>query len=200
MVDHAVGQILQALYASGSDDRNLIILVGDQGSMIGEHGLYDKGPYSYDVLMRIPLIIKAPGYTHREIDRQVSILDINQTLVEWMDLEPFRENLYSRSLFPLIEKGDRGWEGPDEACYYYEWYNGSWFGIRSIRTPRWKYCWNPADLDELYDLEQDPGEMVNLAGDPQYRDELKPLQQRLLNHLERIGDPLHSRLEEVMGE
>jgi arylsulfatase A-like enzyme len=199
MIDHAVGEVIQALRESGSYEKTMIIVVGDQGSMIGEHGLYDKGPYSYDVLMRIPLIIRAPGYKPREVSRQVSILDLNQTLVEWMDLEPLKENLHSRSLFPLIEQGDQGWEEPDEAFYHYEWYNGSWFGIRTIRTPGWKYCWNPSDLDELYDLVNDPGEVNNLARDPEFADRLRQLQERLLYHLESINDPLLARLEEVMG-
>ena len=54
----------------------------------------------------------------------------------------------SRSLLPLIERGDAGWNGPDQAFYRYEWYDGLWFGIRAIRTPEYKYCFNPAGQDE----------------------------------------------------
>jgi arylsulfatase A-like enzyme len=198
LIDHAVGQVVEALEETGMIDRTMIILVGDQGTMIGEHGLYDKGPYCYDELMRIPLIIKAPEKRHREVNRQVSILDINQTMVEWMGLRPEHKNLDSRSLFPLMDRGDSGWEGPDEAFYHYEWYNGSWFGIRTIRTPHWKYCWNPADRDELYDLTNDPFEQNNLAENERYKENLEEMQKRLMAHLARTGDPLLDRFEKTI--
>jgi arylsulfatase A-like enzyme len=195
MIDKAVGEIITVLKKNGFWENTMIVFVGDQGSMIGEHHLYDKGPYSYDELMRIPMLIRVPDIAPRTIIRQVSLIDINQTLVEWMDLEPIIPNLDSRSLFPLMEKGNEGWDAPDEVFYRYEWYNGKWYGIRTIRTPDFKYCLNPVDIDELYDLKNDPLEMNNLVNLPKYKSIQKELQQRLLMHLKKVKDPLYEKMK-----
>lgn len=62
-----------------------------------------------------------------------------------------------------MERGDSAWSTPDHAIYRYEWYNGMWFGVRAIRSHSHKYCFNPAVVDEFYDLQADPAEMNNLA-------------------------------------
>jgi arylsulfatase A-like enzyme len=191
MIDRAVGEIVQSLKENGSYENTMILIVGDQGSMIGEHGLYDKGPYSYEELIRMPIIMKIPGKRPRMINRQVSVLDLNQTLAEWMEIEPGLPNLDSRSLFPLINGGDEAWQHKDDlAFYHYEWYNGSWFGIRTIRTPEWKYCWSPTDMDELYDLKEDPYEVQNLVQSEYHKEILFSLQKKLLLHLEETEDTL----------
>jgi arylsulfatase A-like enzyme len=169
LVDRAVGEVLEALDSHGLSNTTLVALAGDQGSMLGEHTLYDKGPYCYDELMRIPLLVRAPGIPGREVKRHVSLLDVNQTLVEWMGLHPTTPNADSRSLLPLMKRGDGAWSDADEVFYRYEWYNGSWYGIRAIRTPRHKYCWNPVGMDELYDLQEDPHEKNNLVNRPKPR-------------------------------
>lgn len=198
MIDRAVGELLQALKNNRQYENSMIIIVGDQGSMMGEHGLYDKGPYSYDELMRIPMIIKVPGKKQRDIHRQVSLLDLNQTLVEWMEITPQKDNFDSRSLFPLMDNGDNGWSCDDVAFYHYEWYNGSWFGVRTIRTPEWKYCWNPTDMDELYDLVNDPVELYNLIDNNNQNEKLASLQQKLLIHLKEAEDPLYDWLNQEL--
>jgi arylsulfatase A-like enzyme len=173
----------------------MVVFVGDQGSMIGEHTLYDKGPYCYDELMRIPMLVRMPGISPKTVSRHVSLIDLNQTLVEWMNLEPIESKLDSRSLVPLLKNGNKGWDTPDEAFYRYEWYNGDWYGIRSVRRPEFKYCWNPADIDELYDLKQDPVEMNNLIDKKEYQSVQKGLQERLLTHLLEVDDPLYDKMK-----
>ncbi len=195
MIDRAVGQILDTLKKNGFWENTLIVFLGDQGSMIGEHGLYDKGPYSYDELMRIPLLIRVPGVESKTVTRQVSSIDVNKTLTDWMGLDVGDKNLDSRSLMPLITKGDSGWDGPDEVFYRYEWYNGNWYGIRTIRTPEYKYCWNPVDVNELYDLKNDPEEMHNLIHSREHRKIKEELEQRLLAHLKAVDDPLYKKMK-----
>ena len=167
----------------------MIIFTSDQGSMLAEHGLYDKGPYAYDGLMRIPMLVKIPGVKYKKINHQVSLIDLNATMVDFMGLKPKQKNLDSRSLLPLIYKGDEAWKDvPDEAFYRYEWYNGRWFGVRTIRTPEFKYTFNPAGDDELYDLKNDPHEMRNLIDDVQYKATLTHLRDRLFAHLKQCDD------------
>jgi arylsulfatase A-like enzyme len=162
MLDRALGEVFNALQSNGLAESTLVVVMADHGDMNGAHHLFDKGPHCYDELMRIPLLIHWPGAPEREVTRHVVGMDVNATIVEWAGLQPDTAT-NSRSLRPLIEHGDAGWNSPDESFYRYELYNGHWFGVRAIRTPDHKYCFNPSDIyDELYDLRNDPGELVNL--------------------------------------
>lgn len=221
MLDRGLGEVFDALRANRFAENTLVVVMADHGDMIGSHQLFDKGPWCYDELMRIPMLIRWPGAQPREVSRHVVGMDVNQTIVEWAGLRPDISKRNSRSLRPLIEHGDSGWDSPDEAFYRYEWYNGLWFGIRAIRTPDYKYCFNPSDFyDELYDLRKDPGELVNLidtkgmksAGTaapwysrpttvscplPAVVPVQHQLEDRLLAFLERTNDPLAaSRLKD----
>lgn len=190
MLDRALGEVFDALRSNGFADNTLVVVLADHGDMNGAHNRYDKGPYSYDEVMRIPLLVRWPGAHQRDIHRHVHSMDLNQTIVEWAGLEPLAPNLDSRSLRPLIEHGDGGWNTPDEAFYRYEWYNGLWFGVRAIRSTDFKYCFNPGGIDELYDLRKDPGELVNLIDAPTEAPARRRLEDRLFAQLERTGDTL----------
>lgn len=195
MIDRAIGEILDALKKNGLWENTLIVFTTDHGDMVGAHGRYDKGPYAYDEVMRIPMLIRVPNQPAHEINRQVSLMDLNQTLVEWMNLNPTQPNVDSRSLFPLIKNGDEGWNTPDEAFYCYEWYNGLWFGIRTIRTPEFKYSWNAVGIDELYDLKNDPIEMNNIINASSIIETKKLLQNKLLNYLKQTEDPWYEKMK-----
>ena len=196
MIDRVVGDLIGTAKEVGLYDDLHIVVLGDQGSMLGEHRLYDKGPYAYDELMRMPLIIRYPGLEPRVVNRQVSIIDVAPTLAELMELEPDGD-VDGRSLTALMEQGDAADRGrEDTALYAYEWYNGGWFGIRALRTPAMKLVWNPGDSrDELYDLRRDPGEVTNRIGDPDYADELCHLARLLRAELARIDDPMLEKFE-----
>jgi arylsulfatase A-like enzyme len=190
MIDHAIGEIIQTTKELGVYDDLRIIVVGDQGSMLGEHSLYDKGPYAYDELMRMPLIIRDPAQAPRTITKQVSMLDIAPTLGDWMGLKPDGD-VDGRSLVNLMQQGDIADQGRvDQALYAYEWYNGGWFGIRALRTPEFKFVWNPGDSrDEFYDLKNDPVELNNLVKNPKYKPQLLEMIALLDAELVRTADP-----------
>jgi len=198
MLDKAVGELIESLKKEGYWENTMIILAGDQGSMLADHRLYDKGPYSYDELMRIPLLVRVPGHEGKKVTRHVSIMDINQTITDWLELEPGQDNLDSKSLLPLVKNGDDGWNTPDEAYYQYEWYNGTWFGIRTIRVPSYKFCFNPTAVSELYDLENDPYEIENVIDKKDFKNIQSELENRLLAHLLETEDPLYERLNKYL--
>ncbi len=82
-------------------------------------------------------------------------------------------------------------------------YHGNQFGLyseRMVRDRRWKYVWNPTALDELYDLDTDPGELTNLATSSEHRGELARLRGRLVAWMEQIGDPLLNNWTRVVLE
>lgn len=199
MLDRSIGEVLDALRRSGQWENTMVVFVADHGDMCGAHGLFDKGPYSYDEVMRIPLLVRVPGLPAKEITRHVASIDLNRTMAEWMRLKPDIPNTDSRSLFPLIERGNAGWDEADQAFLHNEWYNGHWYGIRTIRTPQLKYCFNSVAVDELYDLRSDPGELKNLIDVPALRDTQRQLQARLLAHLEKIEDPLRLKVKACLA-
>lgn len=195
MVDRIIGELIQQAKEEGIYDDLHIVLLGDQGSMLGEHTLYDKGPYAYDELMRMPLLIKDPDIAPRVVKRQVSLIDVTPTLTEMMHLET-EEDYDGHSLIPLMLEGDKAEEGQaDTALYAYEWYNGSWFGIRAIRTPEYKFVWNHGEnLDELYDLKR-PREVANLINDQRYANVRSDMVKLLISELKRTEDPALTKLE-----
>lgn len=200
LLDRALGGLFDSLEANHLRDNTLVIVIADHGDMNGAHNRYDKGPYSYDEVMRIPLLVHWPGMAPREVTRHVHSMDVNQTIAEWAGLDPDDPNLDSRSLRPLMERGDSGWNAPDEAFYRYEWYNGLWFGVRAIRTPEYKYCFNPAGIDELYDLRKDPAELNNCIDTPAAASVQRNLEDRLLANLEQTQDTLvASRLRDYLA-
>ncbi|WKT59382.1 sulfatase-like hydrolase/transferase [Microbulbifer thermotolerans] len=200
MIDRAVGEVLETAKEVGIYDDLHIVFLGDQGSMLGEHGLYDKGPYAYDELMRMPLMIRNPEVEPKSVLRQVSMLDIAPTLAEIMAL-PDDGVQDGRSLNPLIEQGDNAEKGrKDIALYAYEWYNGAWFGIRALRTPELKFVWNPGDIrDELYDLSKDPVEINNQVDNPKYRKKLLHMVSLMCEQLEASQDPMLEKFNAQMN-
>ncbi|GEA13687.1 sulfatase-like hydrolase/transferase [Alteromonas sp. KUL49] len=196
MVDRMIGELIDKAKEEGIYDDLHIVLLGDQGSMLGEHTLYDKGPYAYDELMRMPLLIRSPDIAPKTVTRQVSLLDVTPTLAHWMQL-PSDGEQDGHSLLPLMVQGDSAEAGlPDTALYAYEWYNGAWFGIRAVRTPEFKFVWNPGDnRDELYDLSKDPGEVVNLINNKEYRVQREQMVKLLMDELARVDDPSLTKLE-----
>ncbi|EWH09572.1 sulfatase [Catenovulum agarivorans DS-2] len=190
MVDRVVGELIQSAKENGLYEDLTIVLVGDQGSMLGEHGLFDKMPYAYDELMRIPLLIKAPGTEPKIVTRQVSLIDVAPTLGELLSL-PNDGDVDGHSLLPLMEKGDVAEAGqPDTALYAYEWYNGAWYGIKALRTPEFKFVWNPGEsVDEFYDLKNDPYEMTNLIKSEKHKAQIAEHVKMLDAELARTEDP-----------
>lgn len=196
MIDQAVGDIIEGAKEEGIYEDLHIVFIGDQGSMLGEHRLYDKMAYAYDELIRIPLLVRDPDIAPRIVTRHVSLMDVPATLSDWMAL-PADGPEDGVSLEPLMREGDSAINDvEDNALYAYEWYNGAWFGLRAIRTPDYKYVFNPADSrDELYDLKADPGEVNNLIGEPKLADIREGLRKTMLGKLKRVDDPAAERLE-----
>lgn len=169
--DAQVGRLLDALDATGLADRTVVILWGDHGWHLGDHGLWGKET-AFERATRVPLIVAVPGQAAagRTTDALVELVDVYPTLVDLCGL-PVPEGLEGTSFVPLLADPDRTWkrgafsEQPRDLPGF-----GTALG-RSVRTPRYRFTeWTVAGRDyracELYDYEADPLETVNLAGDP----------------------------------
>lgn len=170
MVDDWFGSVLQALKESGQEDNTLVLFLSDHGESLGAHGLYLKGISAFEETYRIPCIARWPrGIVRpdRTVDKLISIMDFAPTFTELAGAESIPDQ-FGRSLMPWL-KDDPPLEWRNAVfsqCNGVEVY----YTQRMVRTERYKLVYHPTDIDELYDLQLDPGEMRNLAEDPDYQE------------------------------
>ncbi|MFW6164449.1 MAG: sulfatase-like hydrolase/transferase [Planctomycetota bacterium] len=166
-MDRSLGRLVAALGRLGIADETWIVLMGDNGWFMGEHGFTSK-VLPYEESIRVPFLVSGPGLEGEQRDELVLNADISPTLVDLAGL-PVPDGVHGRSLLPLLGGEKVAWrdsilyEAPEPEL-------GSW-PLAAVRTARWKYIQTYAIKDpsrlvfeELYDLGADPREMTNLAG------------------------------------
>ncbi len=195
-LDENFGQLLSMLDERGLTDNTIIAVVGDHGEALDEHGEPTHAHFLYDATMRVPLLFAVPealATRRREmagfrpgarVAAQVRTADVAPTLLDLLGLPPGGE-MQGESLVSLF--GDPAPEGSRQALIenYYNKFNFGWAPLRGLRTDRFKFLEAPAP--ELYDLEQDPGELVNLA--PGESERVAALRDRLHRLARRLGSP-----------
>ncbi|MDE1176335.1 MAG: sulfatase-like hydrolase/transferase [Edaphobacter sp.] len=195
-VDTDMGRMMHALEESGQADNTIVIFMSDHGEMLGDHGMYLKGPYFYDCLTRVPLIVRWPGHFKQglKVDALVELVDIAPTLVEAAGI-PVPSGMQGRSLMPLLT----GQTTQHRDSVYMEYFDANATYeippmLTSVRTDKWKlnYCDKPR-TGELYDLEKDPGEFNNLWDDAHARDARERMMHLLVGRMIETTDPLPER-------
>ncbi|MBN8216095.1 MAG: sulfatase-like hydrolase/transferase [Spirochaetes bacterium] len=167
-MDRDIGRILSRLGEIGAAEDTLVVFSGDNGMNMGHHGIWGKGngtiPMNmYDESVKVPFIVRGPGVPAGRVERGLySHYDLLPTLLDWAGLaERPPPGLPGRSFAPLL-RGEGVPDGGDIVVF------DEYGPVRMIRDRRWKYVhrWNDFP-PELYDLEGDPGERVNLlSGNP----------------------------------
>lgn len=169
-VDAQVGRLLEALSELGLENRTIVVLWGDHGYHLGEHGLWRKNSL-FEESARAPLIISAPNIKSpsHDCDRIVEFVDIYPTVADLAGL-PAADELEGTSLVPLLRDPQRSWDRPAFTQVQFRKNDAAYPG-RAVRTQRWRYVeWDGGKQgNQLYDHRGDPREMRNLADDPQYR-------------------------------
>lgn len=170
MEDDMLGEVLDALDATGQADNTFVVFLSDHGDYCGAHGLYLKGVPAFREAYHVPCIIRWPkglAKPGEEIDAFVTLADFAPTFLELAGIEP-DDDLTGRSLLPLLH-GRVPADWPDAV---YSQCNGVelYYSQRIVMTHDYKYVYNGFDFDELYDLKIDPHEMVNRADDPEYQE------------------------------
>ena len=168
-VDHNVGRLMSALESAGVLDNTLVIYTTDHGELLGNHGLYLKGPTPYEDLLRVTMVARGPGVAKRQlVVEPVSTLDLAATFYETAGVTKPAE-LQSRSLVKLLRGGAQ-----TRDVAYSEWHVhpsrcGVALKLRTVRTKKYKCTFElESGAGELYDLANDPGEMNNLFDDAGY--------------------------------
>jgi choline-sulfatase len=173
--DAQVGRLLKGLAERGLQERTLIVLLGDHGESLGEHGEYTHGVFLYDSTLHIPLVVAGPGVAvNKIVTQQVRTIDVMPTILELLGL-PAGEKAQGVSLAPALTQGK---DVPANDAYsetIYPKTNLGWAELRAVRTPQYKLIQAPTP--ELYRLQTDPGESRNVKS--QYPAEFDQLQKKI---------------------
>ena len=188
-VDESLGRIFDALKKRGELDSTLIVYMGDNGFAFGEHGLIDKRT-AYEESMRVPMLARCPELFPggRTVNEVVAGIDILPTFFEAAGLQPPAGNP-GRSFIPLLQGKTIPWR--DGLLYEYYWERNfpQTPTLQALRGDQYKYVhyYGIWDIDELYDLKEDPLETNNLIFDPKHQDVVKKMNKQLFDIMEGTG-------------
>ncbi|HIF00901.1 MAG TPA: DUF4976 domain-containing protein [Planctomycetes bacterium] len=178
--DAQVGRLLQAVDDLGLAENTLVVLWGDHGYHLGEHGLWRKNSL-YEESARAPLIFAGPGIapTSHTCEAIVEFVDIYPTVAELVGLAP-PDSTEGRSLTSLLQNPNSVWSHAAFTETHFRDVSG-----KAIRTSRWRcVVWGDDGQQgvELYDETADPLEMNNLANNPKHSQTLTQLRKRIGAH------------------
>lgn len=188
-VDESVSRILDYLEQHDLAGNTLVIYMGDNGFMLGEHGLIDKRQ-AYEESMRVPMIAWAPGFIEAgsTITENILNIDIAPTFLDVADTEmPADWTVDGQSFLPILSGGHPSdWRTEFMYQYYWEHAFPHTPTTYAIRGPRYKYIYYHGvwDKNEFYDLETDPHEMHNLIDAPEHSQLIRNMQKTMFDFLE----------------
>jgi choline-sulfatase len=182
-VDSQVGRLLAWLDAHRLLDKTIVVVIGDHGESLGDHGEGTHGFFVYESVLHVPLLIRAPydAMVGRRVSDVVRSVDVLPTILDLLGM-PSSEKFEGQSVASLMTgaRNTLGLEAYAEAVY--PRYHFGWSDLRTLRAGRYKYI--EAPRPELYDLEKDPRESTNIfaqrrALGSQMSARLRSLEQRL---------------------
>ena len=186
-IDDSIGRVLDHLEESDLAESTLVVYMGDNGFMFGEHGLIDKRN-AYEESMRVPMLAYAPGYVESGsvLDEMILNIDVAPTFLALAGVNaPGRMD--GRSFLPLLagESVD-DWRNEFAYEYFWEYPFPHTPTVFALRGDRYKYMFYHGvwDVNELYDLELDPFERHNLIHSPDHQERILTMRARLFDVLE----------------
>ncbi len=184
-VDESLGRVIDYLKDQKLLESTLLVYMGDNGFMFGEHGLIDKR-VAYEESMRVPLLMHCPELISGgvEVPQMVANIDIAPTILEAVGLKA-PAHMDGRSFLPLTQGKSTAWRDALLYEYYWERNYPQTPTMHAVRGDRYKYIryqglW---DIDEFYDLQVDPQETRNLIRSVQHQQLIKQFNTILFNGL-----------------
>jgi arylsulfatase A-like enzyme len=192
-VDDNIGRLLDYLDETGLAENTIVIYTADQGFYLGDHGWYDKR-FMYEESLRMPFLIRYPGTIQagQRIEQMTLNVDFAPTLLRMAGVE-VPEEMQGESFAPLFtDQEDIPWR---EAIYYHYYEYPKWHQVQphyGIRTDRYKliHFYYDVDVWELYDLKEDPHELNNLYGQPEFGEMIVSLKEQLKLLQRKYGDDI----------
>ncbi len=187
-VDESVNTVIDYLEKNGLLENTVVIYMGDNGFSFGEHGLIDKRQ-AYEESMRVPMLAMGGGIPEGyKVDEVIQNIDIGPTVMDFAGVQK-AENMDGNSFKDLLFQKQTDWR--DTVYYEYFWERPfpQTPTVHAVRTSKYKFIryhgiW---DINELYDIENDPYEMKNLIRDTTYNEVAAGLRDALFKWLEETG-------------
>jgi choline-sulfatase len=174
--DHCIGELLEGLERLGLEGNTLVVYTSDHGELLGQHGLLQKRSF-WEPASRVPCLLRWPGHLAAGAVREqvAQHVDLTATVLDLAGV-PAPCPPAGVSMQALLADPDAEWD--DFAVVELSATPESSAVRRMIRSGRFKYVWQSDREEALFDLESDPGELVNLIGDERHADELTALRAR----------------------
>lgn len=184
MIDDMVGMIVNKLKDLGMFEDTIIVYTADHGDCLGAHRLIEKGAFMYDEITRIPMVVSGAGHT--DCDSMVYLHELMPTALEIAGVKPPKP-VDGESLLPLMN----GTQSGNGRTHVFGEFHSHFYVCRQryIRTPRYQFTFNESERGELYDLEEDPYQLRNVCGDPQYADIKRRLMDEMDADMHDLNDP-----------
>ncbi len=181
LIDRSIGKILDTLAEENLTEDTIIIFTADHGELLGDHGLWLKGPFYYEGLVNVPLMIRIPGTTPFRSRQLISTIDIMPTLCEALGI-PIPYYVDGISQLPHVADPTKAVR---EHCLieYRNGYEEQDISSKAIITKQFKYVLYQTGQQELTDLVNDPKETTNLIDEEGYREVVATLKDTLLMEL-----------------
>ena len=199
LIDAQIGRVLDVLQETNQLENTIIIFTSDHGEMLGDHGIYLKGPYFYEPAIHVPLIIYWKNNLEpKVVNSLVELVDLPETILD-MAKVPVHQGMQGKSLYPLMEEDIETTQHRDDIyCEYYNampWHKDPTAQATMVRTERYKLVVDHIhNFGELYDLKEDPNETHNLWNIKDYSKVKTDMLIRLTNRMAFTVDPLPPRL------
>lgn len=199
LVDDQVGRLLEKLDETGQTENTMVIFTSDHGEMLGDHGIYWKGPYFYEPAVRVPMIIRLPDTIQRgrRSEALIELSDIAPTILDSAGIA-LPEGMQAKSFWQLLT-GEKTNDDHREDVYseYYNampWHQDPTAQVTMVRTRQHKIvAAHGTGTGELYNLEADPNETQNLWNDPDSIELKLTMYERLADRMAFTVDPLPVR-------
>lgn len=196
LIDDAVGSMLETLERTGQRENTIVVFTSDHGELLGDHGIYLKGPMFYEEALRVPLVVDWPGPVRSDhrTDALVELVDLAPTLLEAAGVDVPRAMQGESFLDVLTGEVDRHRESVYAEAYDAVGWQEPSDRSTMIRTDSYKLVrHHGVGTGELYDLRADPRETNDRWDDPAYASVRTDLLLELSDRMAGTTDPRPER-------